>query len=56
MREFVQVIYKWPSGRNEVRYTAEKGTESYDKHILNILDLQARDGVECPYSLKFITK
>lgn len=44
------VIYTWPDGRREIRYTRP----STDRRLLDeVRQLQSRLGDECPYSIEY---
>lgn len=55
MKETLEVIFTWPSGRKEVRYRAEKGTEAHDKLLLQVIYLMESGEGNTPYSFRYVT-
>lgn len=55
--ETLQIIYRWPDGREEVRYERQLGTEDARRLMAEVEELQARAelmGYESPYSFRFV--
>lgn len=52
---YVDVIYTWENGREEVRYRRLLGTSSAQRMIDEVAVLQQKYGEKCPYSLRYHT-
>lgn len=53
----LQVVYRWPDGREEVRYERPLYTEEARLMMAEVEELQARAeflGYESPYSFRFV--
>ena len=56
MSETLEIVYKWPNGREEVRYRRPAGTEDARSLIAEVEELQARAdllGYENPYFFRY---
>jgi hypothetical protein len=55
-RETVEIVYRWPSGREEVRYRRPLGSEEARILMNEVDEMKARldsMGEECLYSYRF---
>jgi hypothetical protein len=53
----VEIVYRWPDGREEVRYRRQVGTEDARRLMEEVEELEARAeffGYETPYSFRFV--
>jgi hypothetical protein len=48
----MEVVYTWPSGRQEVRYRRPIGSADALELERQVADLRQRWGDECPYSVR----
>ena len=48
----LEIVYRWPDGREEVRYRRPSGSEDAERYIAEVNALQARLGPECPYFVR----
>lgn len=56
MGETLQIVFRWPDGREEVRYERGLGTNDARLMMAEVDELQARAdalGYENPYSYRF---
>lgn len=49
-----EVVYRWPDGREEVRYRRPFGTSWACDMILEVDQLIRRLGPDCPYSYRHV--
>ncbi len=49
-----EVVYTWPDGREEVRYRRPYGSSWACDMMLEVDQLIARLGAECPYSYRHV--
>lgn len=50
--EMIEIIYRWPDGRDEVRYRRSVDSRSAKAMILEVERLKERFGSECPYRIE----
>lgn len=50
----VEIVYKWPDGREEVRYRRAYGSDAAVQLINEVRDLQLMHGSKCPYSFRYV--
>jgi hypothetical protein len=56
MSDVTEIVYTWPSGREEVRYRRPKGSAGAKKLIDEVECIKARlAGEKCPYSYRDVT-
>lgn len=48
----IEIVYRWPDGREEVHYRREPGTPEAGNLIAQVVALQIRDGKSCPYFIR----
>lgn len=56
-KETVEIVFRWPSGREEVRYRRPLGTEDARRLMAEVEELQAKaelHGYESPYFFRFV--
>lgn len=56
MSETMEIVYTWPDGKEEVRYTRPMHSEEAEKLMSEVDAMHARltyMGEECPYSYRF---
>jgi hypothetical protein len=49
-----QIIFTWPNGKEEVRYTRPREDIELAKEVLNLKRMAKRHNYKCPYSIKEI--
>jgi hypothetical protein len=47
-----EIVFTWPDGREEVRYRRPTNSPEALELINEVLDLQAKHGLSCPYSFR----
>lgn len=55
--ETLEIVYTWPSGREEVRYRRPLGTDdarTFMAEVDAMKDRRERLGTECSYSYRFV--
>lgn len=51
-KKILEVVYKWPSGREEVRYRRAVGSVEAQNLQNQVDELHKRDGKDSPYSYR----
>lgn len=49
-----EIVYTWPDGREEVRYRRAKDSLDALGMIDEVLNLQQKHGISCPYSFRHV--
>lgn len=49
-----EIVFKWPDGREEVRYRRTKDSREALELIAEVLALQQKHGAACPYSFRHV--
>jgi hypothetical protein len=51
-----EIVYTWPTGRQEVRYRRTTGTPDEEYFVSQVDELRERLGENCPYSYRRISE
>jgi hypothetical protein len=50
-----EIVYTWPDGREEVRYRRTKDSPEALELVGQVIDLQQKHKLACPYSFRHVT-
>lgn len=48
----IEVVYRWPDGREEVRYRRPAGSDDGRRLAAEVAALRDRHGDQCPYFIR----
>lgn len=50
-----EIVYRWPDGREEVRYRRPAGSADANRYAAEVAMLQAKQGPDCPYFVREVS-